>query len=149
MVSWQLWLIVAGVCFVLEIITVGFLIFWFAVAALVVALLSLFIDNLIIQTAIFIVLSAILILFTRPLAKKLNKADNAITNTNRLIGKTAIVKKSITSHSNGQVTVGGELWTAALDENYSDTITEGSTVKINAISGVKVIVEPVKSVSNA
>ena len=36
MAMWQIWLIVAGVCFVLEIATVGFLIFWFAVAALVV-----------------------------------------------------------------------------------------------------------------
>ena len=144
MLSWQLWLIVAGACFILEIITVGFLVFWFAIAALIVALLSLWIPSLIAQTAIFIVLSAVLILFTRPLAKKLNKSDNAVTNSNRLIGKTAIVNKSISSHTSGQVKVDGELWTASLDSSCSDDVPEGSTVKINAISGVKVIVEPVK-----
>ena len=148
MLSWQLWLIVAGVCFIIEIITVGFLIFWLAIAALVVALLSLFINNFIAQTAIFIVLSTILILFTRPLANRLNKSDNAITNTNRLIGKTAVVKKAISSHNSGQVKVNGELWTATLVDNVNDTISEGSTVKIIGISGVKVVVEPIRIVSN-
>ena len=58
MISWQFWLIVAGICFIIEIITVGFLIFWLAIAALVVALLSLFIHNFIAQSAIFICLSS-------------------------------------------------------------------------------------------
>lgn len=148
MLSWQIWLIIAGVCFVIEIITVGFLVFWFAIAALIVAALSLFINNLIAQTAIFIVLSSLLILFTRSFSKKITKSDNTITNSNRLIGKTAIVKKAISSDNMGQVKIEGELWSAVLDSDYSLTIPEGSTVKINAISGVKLIVEPIKIVSN-
>lgn len=145
MISWQFWLIVAGICFIIEIITVGFLIFWLAIAALVVALLSLFIHNFIAQSAIFICLSSVLILFTRSFAKKITKSDNAITNTSRLIGKTAIVKKTISSNNNGQVKVNGELWTATLPENINDIIPEGSTVRINEISGVKVVVEPIKN----
>ena len=45
MLPWQIWLIISGVCFIAEIATVGFLIFWFGVAALITCLLSLFISN--------------------------------------------------------------------------------------------------------
>ena len=147
MIAWQFWLIIAGVCLVLEILTVGFLIFWFALAALIVSFLSIFIHSVIAQTAIFIVLSAILIFFTRPLAKKVNKSDNTATNANRLIGKTAIVKKKIQNHNNGQVKVDGELWTATLSEDCKDSIEEGSTVEIISIDGVKLVVKPSKSTS--
>ena len=50
MAAWQIWLIISGVCFIIEIATIGFLVFWFAVAALITCLLSLFIPNIIIQT---------------------------------------------------------------------------------------------------
>ncbi len=147
MLAWQFWLIIAGVCLVLEIATVGFLIFWFAVAALIVSLLSLFIHNPIAQMAIFIVLSSILIFFTRPLAKKVNKSDNTVTNSNRLVGKTAVVKKKIQNHNNGQVKIDGELWTATLSDDCKDSIDEGSTVEVISIDGVKLVVKPVKNTS--
>ena len=49
MLPWQIWLIISGVCFIAEIATVGFLVFWFGVAALITCLLSLFISNVIAQ----------------------------------------------------------------------------------------------------
>lgn len=149
MVAWQIWLIIAGFCLILEIITVGFLVFWFAVAALVVCLLSLFIDSVIAQFAIFIILSTALIFLTRPLAEKLNKKDNIITNSNSIIGKEAIVKKEITNISSGQIKINGDIWTATLDSEYSNIVPEGSTVEVVKIDGVKAIVKPVKIVSNS
>ena len=147
MLSWQIWLIIAGFCFVLEIVTVGFLVFWFGVAALIVCILSLVVPNVITQSAIFLVLSAILVFFTRPLSKKLGRTDTTVTNAERLIGKTAVVKKTITSHSSGQVKVQGELWTAALPDDETNDISEDSEVKIVAIDGVKLIVKPTKVVA--
>ena len=47
---WQIWLIIAGICLIIEIMTVGFLIFWFAIGALLAMVTSLFTDNIIIQT---------------------------------------------------------------------------------------------------
>ena len=90
MLAWQVWLIIAGVCLVIEIATVGFLVFWFAVAALITALLSLFIHNVIAQTVIFILTSVILILLTKPLTNKITKKDVAVTNSNTVIGKEPI-----------------------------------------------------------
>ena len=54
---WQIWLIIAGVCLIAEIITVGFLIFWLAIGALLAMVVSFFTDNIIIQTAVFVISS--------------------------------------------------------------------------------------------
>lgn len=147
MAMWQIWLIIAGLCLILEIATVGFLAFWFAVAALITCLISLVVDSIIAQTAIFVILSALLIFLTRPLAKKIAKKDTTITNVNSIIGKKAIVKKEITNIENGQVKINGDVWTAVLDSEYHDNIPEGSTVEILNIDGVKVVVKPLKIVS--
>lgn len=144
MIAWQIWLIISGFFFILEILTVGFLVFWFGVSALITCLLSLFITNIIAQTAIFVVLSAILVFLTRPLAEKLSKKDNTKTNINTIIGKEAIVKKAISKNENGQIKLDGDIWTAVLDNDYSDCIPEGSIVEILKIDGVKVIVKPIK-----
>ena len=141
MLPWQIWLIIAGVCFIVEIATVGFLIFWFGVAALITCLLSLVIHNVIAQTSIFVVLSVALIGLTRPLAKKLNKKDNVVTNSNAIIGKEGVATKDITPNDVGQVKVSGDIWTAI--STYTDIIPKGSTIKVLSIDGVKLVVEPV------
>lgn len=144
MVAWQIWLIIAGFSFILEIATVGFLVFWFGVAALIVCILSLFIPSLVAQFAIFIILSALLICLTRRFAEKITKKDIIVTNSNSIIGKKAIVKKDISSTSNGQIKVNGDIWTAVLSEDFTDSIPEGSTVEIEKIDGVKAVVKPLK-----
>ena len=52
---WQVWLIIAGLFFVGEIATVGFLIFWFGIGALIAMIVSFFTSNIIIQTTIFVI----------------------------------------------------------------------------------------------
>lgn len=145
MLPWQIWLIIAGICLIIEIATVGFLVFWFAVAALITCLLSLFIHNVIIQTAIFVVLSALLIFLTRPFANKISKKDKVVTNSNYLIGKEGTVLKDITFNSAtlGQVKVNGDVWSAVTEEDYG-IIPAKSIVRILKIDGVKLVVEPLK-----
>ena len=67
---WQIWLILAGVCLIIEIMTVGFLIFWFAIGSLLAMIVSFFTTNLIIQTSVFILSSTILIFVTKPFVQK-------------------------------------------------------------------------------
>lgn len=144
MVAWQAWLIIAGICLVIEIATVGFLVFWFAVAALITCICSLFISSMIAQTAIFVVLSAILVFFTRPFSEKISRKDSVVTNANVIIGKEAIVKKEISPNNNGQIKIDGDTWTATLTPNCSTTIPVGSSVEILKIDGVKVVVKPIQ-----
>ena len=67
---WQIWLIIAGIFFVGEIFTVGFLLFWFGIGALIALITSLITSNVIIQTVVFLISSVILLFATKPLVNK-------------------------------------------------------------------------------
>lgn len=139
---WQAWLIIAGLFFVGEIATVGFLIFWFGVGALIAMLVSFFTSNIIIQTTIFVISSTILIFATKPFVKKFADVKKTNTNVYSIIGKTALVIKTIDPiHSVGQIKINGEVWTAESENNQ--VIYEGSEVEILEIKGVKAIVKPI------
>lgn len=95
---WQIWLILAGVCLIIEIMTVGFLIFWFAIGSLLAMIVSFFTTNLIIQTSVFILSSTILIFVTKPFVQKfVNKKEGIKTNVYSAVGKIGIVTQDIDS----------------------------------------------------
>ncbi len=142
---WQFWLIASGIFFIAEIITTGFLVFWLGVSGLITMCVSFFTDNLIIQTSVFVVLSALLILVTKPFVKKfVSKDTDKIKKTNAfsIIGKKAIVIKDIDSINGvGQIKVDGEVWSA--EGINGSNIEKGTEVKISKIDGVRAIVEPI------
>lgn len=139
--AWYIWLIMAGVFLIFEILTVGFLIFWLSIAALITMVVSFFIDSIIVQTAVFVIASTILIFATKPFVKKITENNNVKTNVYSTIGKIGIVTKEINNIEGvGQIKVDGEIWSA-----YSATdspIAKGTEVKIVNIDGVKLIVAP-------
>ncbi len=146
---WQIWLIIAGICLIIEIMTVGFLIFWFAIGALLAMVTSFFLNDIIIQTSVFVVSSTILIFATKPFVQKfVNQKDGIKTNVYSIIGKTGIVTKEISTHpsSLGQIKVNGETWSATTLDNSS--IPEGTEIEIKEIKGVKAIVSPLKNQVN-
>ena len=137
---WYIWLILAGIFVIAEIATVGFLIFWLSLGSLCAMITSFFTDNIIIQTAVFVVTSALFIFFTRPLAKKLEKTDNTlVTNAFSIIGKRALVIKEINPNQGvGQIKIDGQVWTAK--STNEEIISEGTEVLILSIDGVKAVV---------
>ena len=140
---WKLWLIIAGLFFIGEIATVGFLIFWFGIGALIAMVVSLFTTNIIIQTTVFLISSTILIFTTKPFVRKFVDIKKTNTNVYSIIGKKALVIKTIDPiHSVGQIKLNGEVWTAESENNQ--VIEEGSEVEVLEIKGVKAIVKPVK-----
>lgn len=141
---WQIWLIISGVCLIIEIMTAGFLIFWFAIGALLAMITSLFTNNLVIQTSVFVISSTILIFATKPLVQKFVGNKNDIkTNVYSTVGKTGIVTKSIDSiQCLGQVKVEGETWSAIGLNDMN--ISQGTEVEIKEIKGVKAIVAPIQ-----
>ncbi len=140
---WQVWLIISGVFFIMEIMTVGFLVFWFAIGALITAIVSLFTNNLIIQTAVFVITSTLLLFLTKPFVKKISRSDKFQTNAYSIIGKTGIVTKEISDVNNiGQIRIGSETWTAKSSSN----ISKGTEVRVIKIDGVKAIVEPLHEI---
>lgn len=143
---WQIWLIASGVFFIIEIITVGFLMFWLAIASLITMVVSFFTSNIIIQTAVFVISSGILIFATKPFVDKLTKKDSVQTNVYSIIGKKAIVIEDIDwNKGTGQIKVGGEVWSAKTNEQID--IPKDSEVEVVDIDGVKAFVKPLKIAS--
>ena len=143
---WQFWIIVSGIFFIGEIMTVGFLLFWFALGALLAMVVSFFTDNIIIQTSVFVISSGLLTLLTRKFANKFSvkKEDEKVTNAFSIISKTGIVTQEIDPISeSGQIKVGTEIWSAK--SNSSDKIAKGTQVEVLEIDGVKAVVTPIYS----
>ena len=146
---WQFWLIAAGIFFVVEMATAGFLVFWFGIGSLITMISSFFISDIYIQALIFLVTSTLLLFLTKPFVNKFvtKKEKNVVTNAYSVVGKTGIVTQEINSiQGTGQVKVSGEVWSAKTEGN--EIITKDSEVKIEKIDGVKVIVSLVKSPQN-
>lgn len=140
---WQFWIIASGIFFVAEIFTAGFLVFWLGVAALIAMISSFITSNIIIQTAIFVIFSVILLFATRPFVNKFVNTKTIPTNAFSIIGKTALVVQEINPiKETGQIKINGEVW-SAISEN-GQIIPKDSEVKITSISGVKSIVSLVK-----
>lgn len=137
---WHIWLILAGVFFVIEAFTIGFLVFWFGIGALLAMIVSIFTDNIFLQSAVFIISSTILLFFTRPFVNRFSKNNNVQTNAFSIIGKKGIVTQTIDPISGkGQVKVGSEKWSA---KSLNDSrIEEGLEVEVVEIDGVKAVVK--------
>lgn len=139
---WQFWLIAAGVFFVCEMLTVGFLIFWLGIGSILAMIVSLFTDNLLIQTAVFVFSSGLLIFLTKPFIEKfVTKKDKTInTNVYSLIGKVGIVTEEINPLlGTGQIKIGTEIWSAI--SNDECIISKNSQIEVLEIKGVKAFVK--------
>lgn len=135
------WLIVFVACIVIEIFTMGLTTIWFAGGALVAAIGAAVGAPHWLQAVLFIVVSLVLLYFTRPIAVKYFNKDRVKTNAAVLIGQQAIVISEIDNLQGiGQVTVSGQEWSArTIKEGI--TLPVGSVVVVKAISGVKLMVE--------
>ena len=140
---WQIWLIAAGVFLVLEMFTLGFLVFWLSIGSLLAMLISFMTDSIVIQTTVFVFSSGILIFATKPFVKKFTEKDNTKTNVYSLVGKKAIVTEDIDwTTGSGQIKFNGEVWSAKTKEQVN--IPKGIEVEIESIEGVKAFVKPLK-----
>lgn len=140
---WQVWLIAAGIFLILEIFTMGFLVFWLSIGCLLAMLISFVTDSIIIQTTVFVLSSGLLIFATKPLVKKFSEKDNAKTNVYSLAGKKAIVTEDIDwATGSGQIKFEGQVWSAKTKEQVN--IPKGTEVEIESIEGVKAFVKPLK-----
>ena len=139
---WQFWLILAGMFLIIEIISVGFLVFWFSIGALIAMVASLFIKSIVAQATIFVISSAILLFVTRPFVSKITQKDEVLkTNVYSIEGKVAKVVVDVDPiEGKGQIKVDGETWSA---KSYNDTVIPKDTeVLIEKVDGVKAIVKP-------
>ena len=142
------WLAVIAISIIIEIITLDLVSVWFAFGAVVPFILSA-IEGVGIewQIAIFVVVSALLIIFVRKYAQKLLfKNMNTKTNVEALEGRKVRLLEDTDFEKNGSVKINDVVWTAISDDGK--LIKQGSLVEIVKVDGNKLHVRETQEPAN-
>lgn len=138
----MLWIWIAAIIIfiVIEAITVQLVTIWFAVGAVGGLVASLFNLPIWAQAMVFVAVSALTLIATKPFVKKFTQSKKQPTNADRLIGRQAVVTEPIDNiMSKGAVTIGGLEWTArTADGSKAD---KDAIVTVEKIEGAKLIVK--------
>ena len=135
------WLIALVVFLVIEAATLGRATIWFAGGALVALIAAMCGAGIVIQIVLFLVVSLVLLFFTRPFAVRFLNKDTLKTNVDRVVGMEGVVTKEISNLAGtGKVSLGGNMWTART-ENEGGTIPVDAVVTVLRVEGVKLIVK--------
>jgi membrane protein implicated in regulation of membrane protease activity len=139
--SWIVWLVLAAVLGVAEIMTTTLAFGLIAAGAVVAGVVGVAGAGLPFQLIAFAVASAAGLGVVRPIAVRHIKQPPLLrTGTSALVGRSAKVVEEVTDDG-GKVRIGGELWSARpYDE--SQVIAVGSTVDVFAIEGATALVHP-------
>lgn len=136
-----IWLALAIILAIIEIATLGLSTIWFVIGALVAMIPAAFNLDLGWQVATFLLVSILLLIFTRPIALKYLKIGKEKTNVDSLIGKVGIITEPTDNLASlGRVKVNGQSWSARSIKD-SIKLEKDTKVIIKSVSGVKLIVK--------
>ena len=137
------WFAAFGVLLLIEILTLGLTTIWFAIGALAAMILAIIGFSLPVQIIGFLVVSVVLLWFTRPVATRYLNSKTTKTTAESLVGKKARVTENINNlKSEGTVIINGLEWTARSTKDEV-TFRTDDIVRVAGISGVKLIVEQI------
>lgn len=139
-----IWLLIFAAMIITEIATATALVsIWFALGALAAFAVSAVGFGFTAQIVVFIAVSVLLLIFTKPFVKKVIKPGYTPTNTDRLLGELCIVVDGIDDMgSKGSVIIDGKEWSAVSDDGKP--IESGSRAKVMDIRGVKLVVHSIE-----
>ena len=136
-----IWIILAAVFLVVELITVGMVSLWFMIGALVALLLAAVGASVWLQILLFLLVSVACFALLYPHLKRFVGRNRQPTNADMVLGKTCIVTQRIDNIADtGAVSVGGKTWSARTADG--SIAEKGSLVRAEDIRGVKLIVSP-------
>lgn len=136
-------IILAGI----EALTVNLVTIWFAIGALAAFIAAVAGAQIWLQIVLFVIVTAVTLCFTRPLAKKYFTGTHQPTNADMVIGKVCVVTETIDNlASKGTVSCMGKEWSARSENG--ETVNEGTKVIVKEIKGVKLIVSPAEETCN-
>ena len=135
-----IWLAILILSVAIEAITMGLTSIWSAFGALIALFATLFGGPLWLQIVLFIVVSVVTMILTRPLAIRYLGPVLKKTNIDAIPGKTGIVVETIVPvEGRGQVKIDGQIWSAKLEDETAQ-LEKGMTVIVDRIEGVKDVV---------
>ena len=130
------WIFIAIVLGIIEVCTYSLTSIWGAISAVLCAVSVSLGLNIEYSIYLFIISTAILLLFTRPVVKKYLVKNTVPTNADRVIGSEGIVTRDLLLDNPGEVKVLGQFWTAVSENNTE--IKEGTRIIVRSIDGAKV-----------
>lgn len=137
------WIIILVIMVLIEVFTMGLTTIWFAGGALAAFVVSIAGGGIPAQVIVFLIVSLILLLLIRPLAKTRFNSKRVRTNAESLIGEIGVVTEPIDNlNAQGRIVVHGQEW-AARTVQEGVQADKGAHVKVLSISGVKLMVEVV------
>lgn len=141
-ISFWIWLAIVIIAVVIELISTDMTSIWFAIGALVALILAIFPEVAwYVQLPVFLVISFILLLALRPIAKKyLTSRDNTKTNVDALSGQRVILQTAPTASEEGTTKIGDVTW-LVMSENPSDEFAVGETAEVVEVRGNKLIIK--------
>jgi membrane protein implicated in regulation of membrane protease activity len=139
MPDWVIWAIAAAALAGGEVLTLGFFLGLLALGAAVAAIAGAVGLSIELQVALFVVTSVASLAFIRPIALRHMKTPARLrSGTAALVGARAVVLQRVDA-DNGQVKIGGEVWTARpYDED--DVFEPGTRVDVMKIDGATALV---------
>ena len=136
----MIWLFLVVVLLIIELVTVGLTTIWFAAGSVSAFLLSLAGLGIGWQIGVFLVVSIVLFVFTRPWAMKYVNKKSEKTNYEGVIGRTVKVTQEINNtEQTGKAVYDGQEWTARRADDNT-VIEAGQLARVVRIEGVKLIV---------
>lgn len=138
MADWVVWLVVAGVLLLTEVLTLTFVLGLLSAAAGLTAVAAALDAPVAAQVGVFGVSSAVLFVLVRPFERRHHQAPAISTGTAALAGRTAVVTEAITDHG-GRVKLGGESW-AARSLAPGMTVPTGTSVVVTKVDGATLVV---------
>lgn len=142
------WLLAVGILLVLEMLTLGLTTIWFAGGAFVAFLASLCHVPVPIQIICFLVVSIVLLIFTRPIAEKYFNKNREKTNVDSLSGQQGRVFEEINSFlQTGKVLLNGMEW-SAVSKQPEDIIPVDTKVVVVRVEGAHLVVKKAQEEAN-
>lgn len=140
------WLVATVVFALLEAIIPGLVSIWFAIGALAAIIPAAFGASLTVQFTVFVLVSALSLLATRPLVRKFIKKNYIATNSDSLVGKECVVTEAIDNiQGTGAAIVSGKTWSAKTADSEMK-LKKGTKCTVERIEGVKLIISPIKNI---
>lgn len=140
MTNVYLWLGAVILFGIIEALTVGIVSIWFSIGSLAALITAALHAAPWLQITVFLTVSAVALIITRPLIKKKILLRTTPTNTDMLIGEKGTVDEAIDNLAGtGSVRIAGKVWSAKSENG--DVIPAGSIVTAVRIEGVKLIVK--------
>ena len=137
------WLILMILLLIVEAAAPGLVSVWFAAGAFAAMIAAAFKLEIWLQIVVFVCVSVLSLILTKPLVKKFVNGKIQPTNADRIIGRECIVKETIDNLAGtGTILVEGVVWTAR-SANETVAIPGGARVIVDRIDGVKAIVHSI------